>query len=105
MQGIFRFHLEIQKKSVNMIEEYIDSLLADGKFPLGLGGEHLVSWPVMKAMYKKSTQILRLFIFDAHTDLRDNYEGEPYSHATPIKKVCNLIGPKKMCIHSGSALV
>ena len=36
-----------------MIEEYFDDLLADGKFPLGMGGEHLVSWPVIKAMYKK----------------------------------------------------
>jgi agmatinase len=83
------------EKSVNMIEEYIDSLLADGKFPLGLGGEHLVSWPVMKAMYKKYPD-LAIIHFDAHTDLRDNYEGEPYSHATPIKKVCNLIGPKNV---------
>ncbi|MCP8967996.1 agmatinase [Ectobacillus ponti] len=82
-------------KSVDMIEAYIDGLLADGKFPLGLGGEHLVSWPVMKAMYKKYPD-LAIVHFDAHTDLRDDYEGEPYSHATPIKKVCDLIGPKNV---------
>ena len=80
------------QKSIDMIEEYIDQLLAADKFPLGMGGEHLVSWPVMKAMYKKYPD-LAIIHMDAHTDLRDDYEGEPLSHSTPIKKVCNLIGP------------
>lgn len=80
------------QRSIDMIEEYIDKLLADGKFPLGMGGEHLVSWPVMKAMYKKYPD-LAIIHFDAHTDLRDDYEGEPLSHSTPIKKIAELIGP------------
>lgn len=75
-----------------MIEEYIDGLLADNKFPIGMGGEHLVSWPVIKAMYKKYPD-LAIIHMDAHTDLRDDYEGEPLSHSTPIKKAANLIGP------------
>ncbi|MCH1626184.1 agmatinase [Fredinandcohnia quinoae] len=80
------------QKSLDMIEEYVDQLLNAGKFPLGMGGEHLVSWPVMKAMYKKYPD-LAIIHMDAHTDLRDHYEGEPLSHSTPIKKVCGLIGP------------
>ncbi|WP_088072668.1 agmatinase [Gottfriedia luciferensis] len=83
------------QRSLDMIEDYIDGLLAQGKFPLGMGGEHLVSWPVMKAMYKKYPD-LAIIHFDAHTDLRDSYEGEPLSHSTPIKKVCDLIGPKNV---------
>ncbi|WP_088042037.1 agmatinase [Bacillus sp. EAC] len=83
------------QRSLDMIEDYIDGLLDQGKFPLGMGGEHLVSWPVMKAMYKKYPD-LAIIHFDAHTDLRDSYEGEPLSHSTPIKKVCNLIGPKNV---------
>lgn len=47
------------QKSIDMIEEFIDQLLAEDKFPLGMGGEHLVSWPVIKAMYK-NIQIWRL---------------------------------------------
>lgn len=82
-------------RSLDMIEDYIDGLLAQDKFPLGMGGEHLVSWPVMKAMYKKYPD-LAIIHFDAHTDLRDSYEGEPLSHSTPIKKVCDLIGPKNV---------
>ncbi|MGM0875131.1 MAG: agmatinase [Bacillota bacterium] len=80
------------QRSIEMIEEYIDQLLADDKYPLGMGGEHLVSWPVMKAMYKKYPD-LSIIHMDAHTDLRDEYEGEPLSHSTPIKKIANLIGP------------
>ena len=30
---------------------------------------------------------------DAHTDLREDYEGEPLSHSTPIRKAAGLIGP------------
>ena len=33
---------------------------------------------------------------DAHTDLRESYEGEPLSHSTPIRKVCDLIGPENV---------
>ncbi|XQY91742.1 agmatinase [Metabacillus sp. HB246100] len=80
------------QKSIEMIEEYIDKLLAEDKYPLGMGGEHLVSWPVMKAMYKKYPD-LAIIHMDAHTDLRDDYEGEPLSHSTPIKKIADLIGP------------
>src|SRR5690554_5791293 len=40
-------------RSLDMIEEFVDKLLEAGKFPLGLGGEHLVTWPIIKAMYRK----------------------------------------------------
>ncbi|WP_416828036.1 agmatinase [Ectobacillus polymachus] len=83
------------QRSIEMIEAYIDGLLADGKFPLGMGGEHLVTWPVIKAMYKKYPN-LAIIHMDAHTDLRDSYEGEALSHSTPIKKACELIGPKNV---------
>ncbi|MFC5732704.1 agmatinase [Cytobacillus gottheilii] len=83
------------QKSIEMIEEYVDGLLKDGKFPLGIGGEHLVSWPVIKAMYKKYPD-LAIIHMDAHTDLRDDYEGEPLSHSTPIKKAAQLIGPQNV---------
>ncbi len=83
------------QKSLDLIESFIDKLLADGKFPLGMGGEHLVSWPVMKAVYKKYPN-LAIIHMDAHTDLRENYEGEPLSHSTPIRKICDLIGPQNV---------
>ncbi|MRX71115.1 agmatinase [Bacillus lacus] len=83
------------QRSLDIIEEYIDSLMDQGKFPLGIGGEHLVSWPVMKSVYKKYPD-LAVIHMDAHTDLREEYEGEPLSHSTPIRKIANLIGPENV---------
>jgi agmatinase len=83
------------QRSIEMIEEYISGLLKDNKFPLGMGGEHLVSWPVMKAMYKKYPD-LAIIHMDAHTDLRTQYEGEALSHSTPIRKIADLIGPENV---------
>ncbi|MDR4950095.1 agmatinase [Neobacillus cucumis] len=83
------------QRSLDIIEEFVDQILAAGKFPLGMGGEHLVSWPVMKAMYKKYPD-LAIIHFDAHTDLREEYEGEPLSHSTPIRKIAEHIGPKNV---------
>ncbi|MFJ5964259.1 agmatinase [Bacillus sp. NPDC093026] len=83
------------QKSLDLIEEYVDSILEKGKFPLGMGGEHLVSWPVFRAMHKKYPD-LAIIHMDAHTDLREEYEGEPLSHSTPIRKVAELIGPENV---------
>jgi agmatinase len=83
------------QKSLDIIEDFVDKVLADGKFPLGMGGEHLVSWPVMKAVFKKYPN-LAIIHMDAHTDLRENYEGEPLSHSTPIRKIAELIGPSNV---------
>lgn len=86
------------QRSLDEIEKFIEKLLADGKIPVGMGGEHLVSWPVMKAVSAKYAD-LAIIHFDAHTDLRVEYEGEPLSHSTPIRKIAEHIGPKKMSIH------
>ncbi|MTH54061.1 agmatinase [Bacillus mangrovi] len=83
------------QRSIEMIEEYIDGLMAADKFPLGMGGEHLVSWPVMKAVAKKYPD-LAIIHMDAHTDLREEYEGEPLSHSTPIRKIAEHIGPENV---------
>ncbi len=79
-------------KSLEIIENFVQKLLEDGKFPLGIGGEHLVSWPVMKAISAKYSN-LAIIHMDAHTDLRVDYEGEPLSHSTPIRKIAEHIGP------------
>lgn len=82
-------------KSLDVIEDFVRTLLADGKFPFGIGGEHLVSWPVMKAVASKYSD-LAIIHMDAHTDLRVEYEGEPLSHSTPIRKIAEHIGPNNV---------
>ena len=83
------------ERSVAMIEEFVGKVLEDGKFPLGMGGEHLVTWPVIKAFHKKYPD-LAIIHMDAHTDLREDYEGETLSHATVIRKAADLIGPSNV---------
>ncbi|MFD4816257.1 agmatinase [Peribacillus butanolivorans] len=83
------------QRSIDMIEKFVDDVLDAGKFPLGMGGEHLVTWPVIKAMYKKYPD-MAIIHMDAHTDLREDYEGEPLSHASIIRKSAELIGPKNV---------
>ena len=83
------------QKSIDYIEGFVRQLLQDGKIPVGMGGEHLVSWPVMKAVAEKHPD-LAIIHMDAHTDLRVSYEGEALSHSTPIRKIADHIGPKNV---------
>ena len=82
-------------KSVALIRDYVDQLLQDKKFPFALGGEHLVTLPIVQAVYQHHPDVLLLHI-DAHTDLRDDYEGEPLSHSTPVKKIAEMIGAENI---------
>lgn len=62
------------------VEIRIDQILKDKKFPVLLGGEHSVSIGAFQAIAKHydTFSILQL---DAHSDMRDEYEGSPYNHA------------------------
>ncbi|MCM3749550.1 agmatinase [Paenibacillus pasadenensis] len=91
-------------RSLDIIGEFVAGVLADGKMPVGLGGEHLVSWPIFREVYKKHPD-LAIIHFDAHADLRESYEGEPLSHSTPLRKAAGLMGGKNIYqfgIRSGS---
>ncbi|MEF2248418.1 agmatinase [Paenibacillus sp. IITD108] len=91
-------------RSLDIIGEFVKGVLEDGKMPVGLGGEHLVSWPIFREMYAKYPD-LAIIHFDAHADLRESYEGEPLSHSTPLRKAAELMGGKNIYqfgIRSGS---
>ena len=82
-------------ESLRLIGHVARQLLSDNKFPVFLGGEHLVSYPIIEEVYKKYPDLVVVH-FDAHADLRTDYAGEPNSHATVMRKVCELIGPKNV---------
>jgi agmatinase len=79
------------KKSLAQIAEFVSHLLDANKLLLGMGGEHLVTWPVVQEVYKRYPDLAVIHI-DAHADLRTDYEGESYSHATPLRKIAEWIG-------------
>ncbi|WP_434653941.1 agmatinase [Thermoanaerobacterium thermosaccharolyticum] len=84
------------EKSLDIIGNAAKEILEDGKKPLFLGGEHLISAPVIKEVYKKYGDELVVLHFDAHTDLRTEFFGEENSHATVLRKASDFINNKNM---------
>ena len=85
------------------IEERAEEILRDGKFPLLLGGEHLVSLGAVRALVKRYPD-LHIIHFDAHADLRDDYLGAKLSHACVLRRCHDLLGDGRIhqfCIRSG----
>ncbi|WP_434797239.1 agmatinase [Terrisporobacter vanillatitrophus] len=78
-------------KVLNEIYEETKEILNDDRFPFMIGGEHLVTLPAFKAVHEKYNDIYVLH-FDAHTDLREEYNNNKNSHATVIKRVWDIIG-------------
>ena len=78
-------------RALGMIRDFAAEVLADGKLPLLIGGEHLVSLPAIEAAAEKYPD-LAVIHFDAHTDLRDEYLGNRLSHATVIRRVWDILG-------------
>lgn len=85
------------------IEARAREIVSDGKFPLLLGGEHLVTLGAVRAVLEKYPE-LHIVHFDAHADLRDDYLGAQLSHACVLRRCHDLIGDGRIhqfCIRSG----
>ena len=85
------------------IEKRAEEILKAGKFPLLLGGEHLVTLAAVRAAAAKYPD-LHIIHFDAHADLRDDYLGARLSHACVLRRCDDLLGDNRIhqfCIRSG----
>ena len=80
-----------QEQTLAMIEARADEIVAAGKIPFLLGGEHLVTLGSVRAVAKKHPD-LRIVHFDAHADLREDYLGNPFSHACVLRRCHDLLG-------------
>ncbi|MBE6383211.1 MAG: agmatinase [Lentisphaerae bacterium] len=74
-----------------MIEEKADEIVKAGKMPVLLGGEHLVTLGAVRAVARKHPD-LHIIHFDAHADLREDYLGNPLSHACVLRRCYDLLG-------------
>lgn len=81
--------------SLSLIYNTTKQILADNKKPMMIGGEHLVTLPVVQALVEKYPN-LHIIHLDAHTDLRDTFFGRKLSHATVLRRVHDLIGDNKI---------
>jgi agmatinase len=77
------------------VHDQVREFLNAEKKVIALGGEHLISLPVVEAYFQKYPD-LKVVHFDAHADLRDEYLGEKYSHATVMKRICEVIGGRNI---------
>lgn len=85
------------------IEARTRTILEDGKMPILLGGEHLVTLGAVRAVFEKYPD-LHIIHFDAHADLREDYLGASLSHACVIRRCHELVGDGRIhqfCIRSG----
>lgn len=71
---------------LDKLEKTIGKILTGKKFPIILGGEHTISAPSVRAC-KKYYKNLSVVHFDAHADLRDEFEGTKLSHACVMRRV------------------
>lgn len=69
------------------ISQGVQGILANSGFPIVLGGEHTVTYGVIKGLLAAGVKDFGVVQVDAHADLRDSYEGNPYSHASAMKRI------------------
>lgn len=85
------------------IQKRAEEILKAEKFPLLLGGEHLVTLGAVRAVAAKYPE-LHIIHFDAHADLRDDYLGAKLSHACVVRRCHEILGDGRIhqfCIRSG----
>ncbi len=68
------------------IEAEVSALIERGKRPVSLGGDHSITFPIMKAFARRYAE-LTIVHFDAHPDLYDEFEGNRLSHACPFARI------------------
>ena len=85
------------KKSVTLIEEAFDGILAHDCIPLVLGGDHTLTLPILRAMARKHGPVAMVHI-DAHADINDEMFGEKIAHGTPFRRLVEegLVEPSRV---------
>lgn len=69
-----------------LIENSVHTLIADGLMPISLGGDHSITYPIVRAFARKYKD-LSILHFDAHPDIYDSFQGNRNSHASPFARI------------------
>jgi len=73
------------KSCIGIIETHFDAILAAGATPLTLGGDHTLTWPVLRAMKNRHGPVALIHV-DAHADINDAMFGEKVAHGCPFRR-------------------
>ena len=126
VSGAIRDHGDLAcGSSHEQIGDAVHSIVETGAVPLVLGGDHAISYPVIKALSawraargsvedrwsaldvrgslvsRQALAPLHILHFDAHTDTYDSLDGNPLSHACPMARVCELPPPQARLLQVG----
>lgn len=83
------------KGAVERTEAAVGQLLDRGLVPVGLGGEHLCSLGAIRAAHARYPSLVVVQL-DAHADLREEYLGERWSHATVMRRAREIVGRERL---------
>lgn len=89
------FDGKVDQEALDLIARQVGGLIDMGKFVVTLGGEHTISTAPILAHLERYPDI-SLLHFDAHSDLRDSYEGSKYSHASFAARVAETMPPDRI---------
>lgn len=84
-----------EENSLGLIYNASKKLLQENKFVISLGGEHTISQALIVPFAEKFTDLSILHI-DAHSDLRKDYLGNKFSHASVMARVCEYLTPNRV---------
>jgi agmatinase len=88
-----------ETRGIELLHLKASQFVQDDKFLVTLGGEHTLSTPIVHAFKEKYLNLSVLQV-DAHADLRDRYEGTPYSHACVMRRILEICPAVQVGIRS-----
>lgn len=84
-----------QNDALNEIQFVVSEILNKNKYLVCLGGEHTITLPIVKAFYEQYPN-MSILQFDAHADLRLEYENNPYSHACVMARILEFFPSERL---------
>lgn len=78
--------LREQPSDIDLIRDAITAAAAAGAVPISLGGDHMVTFPIVSALAAVHGPV-NILHFDAHPDIYDDFDGDPLSHASPFARI------------------
>jgi len=89
------------EETMNRIEKFVDPLWESGKFLIGLGGDHGITYPILRSLTKQGKKV-GIVHLDAHYDNLPNHKGDQYARCSPFKRLYEEEGVRnESIIHTG----
>ncbi|WP_100374111.1 agmatinase family protein [Bacillus sp. FJAT-45037] len=90
------------EETMRRIETFSGKMWDSGKFPIALGGDHGITYPIVKALAERTEGKVGILHLDAHYDNMPHHEGDKYARSTPFARLYELDGVRnESLIHAG----